>query len=376
MTSSGRPTPPARRRWSAWFDDVLVRGRALRVGRRRPADSSAAATATRTLAVCGCPGSSRSTRPTAAPPRAPTRGTPASAASTTACGRSSPTPARGHLYVGGEFTKVGGSYVFDGTEWQLVGASTQAYVARFSGTPTTLETLSVAFAGDGSRQGAEQPGRRRLHRRLPGRFRHRHHGHPHRRGRRGLDLHRLVRRLLRARHMPGHDEPIALGHGHLHRRHATAGSGAAASPTHRAATATPTCSRCHPREPTGFGSRRAAPPISTPPGRPTARGSCSRAHRTGDAEIFVMDADGTNRQRLTNTAGADTRPAWSPDGAQIALHLDPHRRRRDLRHGRRRHQRDEPHEQRRRATAPRRGHPTAPRSRSTAVAAARRTCGR
>jgi Tol biopolymer transport system component len=36
-------------------------------------------------------------------------------------------------------------------------------------------------------------------------------------------------------------------------------------------------------------------------------------------EIFVMDADGTNKRRLTNNAFADTSPAWSPDGEKIAF---------------------------------------------------------
>ena len=36
-------------------------------------------------------------------------------------------------------------------------------------------------------------------------------------------------------------------------------------------------------------------------------------------DIFVMNADGTEQRQLTNAAGADLRPAWSPGGARIAF---------------------------------------------------------
>jgi Tol biopolymer transport system component len=36
-------------------------------------------------------------------------------------------------------------------------------------------------------------------------------------------------------------------------------------------------------------------------------------------EIYVVRADGTGKQRLTNTAQNDENPEWSPDGAQIAF---------------------------------------------------------
>jgi TolB protein len=36
-------------------------------------------------------------------------------------------------------------------------------------------------------------------------------------------------------------------------------------------------------------------------------------------EIFVMNADGTNLVRLTDSAGPDGWPTWSPDGARIAF---------------------------------------------------------
>ena len=37
------------------------------------------------------------------------------------------------------------------------------------------------------------------------------------------------------------------------------------------------------------------------------------------AEIYVMDADGTNHQRLTHDEETDRHPAWSPDGSKIAF---------------------------------------------------------
>jgi Tol biopolymer transport system component len=47
--------------------------------------------------------------------------------------------------------------------------------------------------------------------------------------------------------------------------------------------------------------------------RPAAgRGDSSR-------EIYVMNADGTGLQRLTNNTASDTRPSWSPDGTKIVF---------------------------------------------------------
>lgn len=44
--------------------------------------------------------------------------------------------------------------------------------------------------------------------------------------------------------------------------------------------------------------------------------------RDGNREIYVMNADGSNHQRLTNNPAADLYHAWSPDGGKIAFTSD------------------------------------------------------
>lgn len=41
--------------------------------------------------------------------------------------------------------------------------------------------------------------------------------------------------------------------------------------------------------------------------------------RDGNPEIYVMDADGANQRRVTNSPASDSNPSWSPDGQRIAF---------------------------------------------------------
>ena len=88
--------------------------------------------------------------------------------------------------------------------------------------------------------------------------------------------------------------------------------------------------------------------------------------RDGNAEIYVMDANGANQTRLTTRpTGSDTAPRSAPDGSKIAFVSVERWHQRHLGHGRRRQRTAVDVTQRpRRRPARRRGHPTAPRSRS------------
>ena len=47
-----------------------------------------------------------------------------------------------------------------------------------------------------------------------------------------------------------------------------------------------------------------------------------QSNRDGNAEIYVMNADGTGQTNLTNNPATDSMPAWSADGSKIAFSSD------------------------------------------------------
>jgi Tol biopolymer transport system component len=69
---------------------------------------------------------------------------------------------------------------------------------------------------------------------------------------------------------------------------------------------------------------------NSPPGRgswepawsPDGKRIVYSAQQTSGSDIFLMDPDGTGRQRLTDNKAIDGTPAWSPDGKQIAFFSD------------------------------------------------------
>ena len=59
-------------------------------------------------------------------------------------------------------------------------------------------------------------------------------------------------------------------------------------------------------------------PVWSPDGKRIAFAS-DRKGNLDNFEIYVMDADGGNQQKLTNIRGWDSSPSWSPDGKRIAF---------------------------------------------------------
>jgi Tol biopolymer transport system component len=54
-----------------------------------------------------------------------------------------------------------------------------------------------------------------------------------------------------------------------------------------------------------------------PAWRPDGTKLAFATNRTGNVEIFVMNADGSQQTRCTTIPGDDRNPAWSPDGTQL-----------------------------------------------------------
>ena len=66
-----------------------------------------------------------------------------------------------------------------------------------------------------------------------------------------------------------------------------------------------------------------AAPTPTPTPTPAATGALGhiafRAYVDGNADIYVINADGSNQTRLTDGQEFGTMPRWSPDGSKIAF---------------------------------------------------------
>ena len=56
-------------------------------------------------------------------------------------------------------------------------------------------------------------------------------------------------------------------------------------------------------------------PMFSPDGKQIA----FESNRTGNFEIYIINADGTNIKQLTSDTAFDGTPAWSPDGKQIVF---------------------------------------------------------
>jgi Tol biopolymer transport system component len=58
---------------------------------------------------------------------------------------------------------------------------------------------------------------------------------------------------------------------------------------------------------------------SDPDWAPNGKKIAFDSYRKGNFDIYVMNANGTGRKRLTNSPALDSNPAWSPDGTKIVF---------------------------------------------------------
>ncbi len=62
-----------------------------------------------------------------------------------------------------------------------------------------------------------------------------------------------------------------------------------------------------------------APKTQVPDWSPDGSRIAYQSLATGNGDIYVMNADGTNQRQLTDTPQPEFGAAWSPDGGQIAF---------------------------------------------------------
>ena len=58
---------------------------------------------------------------------------------------------------------------------------------------------------------------------------------------------------------------------------------------------------------------------SPTPGAPATGRIAFASNRDGNAEVYVMNADGSGQTNLTNNPASDAVATWSPDGTRIAF---------------------------------------------------------
>jgi len=63
-------------------------------------------------------------------------------------------------------------------------------------------------------------------------------------------------------------------------------------------------------------------PDFDPAWSPDGRRIAFRTHRDGNEEVYVMNADGSGQRNASRSPGGDYSPAWSPDGEWIAFMSD------------------------------------------------------
>ena len=59
--------------------------------------------------------------------------------------------------------------------------------------------------------------------------------------------------------------------------------------------------------------------VQTPAWSPDGRKLAFVSRRDGNSEIYVMNADGSGQENLTQQPASDSHPSWSPDGRKLAF---------------------------------------------------------